>query len=260
VVTHRGIEGPHAWAVRLLEVCTRRRVRYVANSRACARTIGAQIGIDADRFTVLYNGIDADSYYVPGARDEVRRELGVSDGEKLVVMVGRLTPLKNYPMLFRVARRCRKRLPIRFVIVGHGELEADLRALVIQEGIDDIVQFLGLRLDVPRLLASADVFCYTSDSEGFPNALLEAMAAGCAIVTTDFPGADELIAHERNGLIVPRDDDAAAAAAVLDLCSDRDRAAALGRCARMQAVAEFSMERMVRQTIGLYHTIIEGDT
>src|SRR5207249_3115395 len=114
-----------------------------------------------------------------GARAEVRRELGLPETTQLVLMVGRLSTDKNYSMFIRAARRvCERRAETVFLAAGHGPLQQVLEEEVRQTGMDSRFRFLGLRRDVPRLLAACDVFCLASDSEGFPNAVLEAMAAG----------------------------------------------------------------------------------
>jgi glycosyltransferase EpsF len=93
----------------------------------------------------------------------------------LVVNVGRLSDAKNHEMLFRVAVEVIKAKPeVLFVCAGHGEREQDLRELLQRLKVRDRVRLLGLRDDIPRLLAGADVFCFTSKHEGFPNALAEA--------------------------------------------------------------------------------------
>src|SRR5206468_35244 len=147
-------------------------------------------------------------YAVPGDRTALLRLHGCPIDARVVLSVGRLTAAKNYEMLFRIAERCRGANQAHFFIAGHGELEQELKTMAARMSVLDRVHFLGLRRDVPALLASADVFCYTSRFEGFPNALLEAMAAGLPIFTTRFTGVEEIIEDGATGLIVPQDDDA----------------------------------------------------
>jgi len=149
-------------------------------------------------------------------------------------------------------------MPVRFLIVGHGELDAELRAMASQCGIDDMVHFLGLRHDIPRILRSSDLFCFTSLSEGFPNALLEAMAAGLPIVTTDFPGAEEVIDHGNTGFVVPSGDDEAIYETIRELVEKPDLGKKMGDRAMRRAQGSFSMEAMVRNTVAYYRAILNG--
>jgi glycosyltransferase involved in cell wall biosynthesis len=184
--------------------------------------------------------------------------LGLDEGCFLVLAVGRLAREKNYPMLLRLARRSGESLRARFVIVGPGELECDLKREGERLKVSDAVRFVGLRLDVARLLRSADAFCMTSSIEGFPNALVEAMVAGLPIVSTRFPGAEEIIEHGSSGLLVPLDDDAAAHAALESLVRDPVRASALGQRAREEALRRFSIATMVGATRRFYEELLGG--
>lgn len=258
LLSHRAIELAGVPLLRLLERLTSGRVHYAANSRACAEAVSEQLGLCAQRFHIVYNGIDCDRF-PPGRDDAVRRELNVPDGVKLVVSVGRLTEAKNHPMLLRVARRARGRLPVHFVIVGHGELREELLEQSGELGVTDTVTFLGLRRDIARILRGADLFAFTSLHEGFPNAVLEAMLAGLPIVTSGFRGVDELIEHGRTGLVVPSDDDAAMCAALERLLGDSEPAVAMGERARQTARERFAMSRMVDETIQLYRCLIAAE-
>ena len=258
LVAHRGTTLVRVPVLRMLERWTGHRVHYMANSRACARSVGERIGVPDSRFHVIPNGIDVSAFEVEAGRSNLLRELGIRDTCRIVASVGRLTEAKNHPMLLRIARRCKTDPSIRYLIIGHGEREIELKRLAAELNVQDVVHFLGLRHDIPRILRAADLFCFTSNHEGFPNAVLEAMAAGLPIVTTDFPGVEELIDDGIHGLVVRRNDDAQGAQAVQLLLNDPERAASLGAAARRRAVESFSMEAMICRTVSLYKAILEG--
>lgn len=259
VVTFRSSELPYGPLLRLVNAILFQRVYYNANSEACASSVAKVLHLSPDRFSVIHNGIDLDRFRVGGNREGFARQLGIPHDHRIAIMVGRLTPAKNHEMLLRLARRCRERLPVHFVIVGHGPREAELRALAEKMGVSDITHFLGLRRDVAELLAGADVFCFTSRWEGFPNALLEAMAAGLPIITSDFEGAEELITDGVNGRIVAIDDDEAAFEALCKYIDEPGEWDLMGQAARHTAETQFSMRRMVEETTAYYARILNGE-
>jgi glycosyltransferase involved in cell wall biosynthesis len=256
LVAYRNTSVFRPGIVRWVERLTRHRVQHLGNSRACAAAVAEVVKVPLERFAVVYNGVAIPDPVSGAERARLRREFDVPEGHQMVVTVGRLSPQKNYPMLLRVAQRARGRLPVRFVVAGHGELETELRSLAAELGVADLVHFAGLRHDVQAIFGSADVFCYTTSFEGFPNVLLEAMAGGLPIVTTGFAGADELIEDGVNGRIVPLDDDAAAFAALQQFCEDGSLAARLGQKARATVTGRFSMEQMVANTLNVYQKML----
>jgi glycosyltransferase involved in cell wall biosynthesis len=259
IAGHRTSILPYARAVCILELLTGNRINHLANSRAGAAAIARQIGVSLERFSVIPNGIDLNSLNVDPDREGLRREFGIPLDCRIVLTIGRLTDAKDYPMLLRIARRCRGRLPVRFLVAGHGEMEVELRQMARELNVSDMVHFAGLRLDTPRLLKSSDLFCYTSWYEGFPNALLEAMAAGLPVVTTAFAGADELIEDGVSGRIVACRDDAAACEVLESMLRDEPEARVMGERARCVAAERFSMQAMVRRMTDYYRRLMACD-
>lgn len=179
----------------------------------------------------------------------------------IVLTVGRQTSPKNYPMFFRTARRVLDARPdVVFLAAGHGEDEAVLAALHRRMGLGPSVRMLGLRHDVPRLMAAADVFCLCSSWEGFPNVLIEAMASGLPAVTTDFAGVREIIDGDgRSGcLIVDVDQDDRMADSLLRLLSEPEASAVLGRSAEAFARERFSWSNLLKAMDRLYAECLEG--
>lgn len=243
--------------LRVLEKLTTKKVHYSANSYACADFIGKKLGVSSDRFHVIYNGISFEKFAISSKREELFRELTIPEDAKIVTTVGRLTYQKNYPMLLKVAQKCKDtQLPVHFIIVGHGEKSKELIELAHHLGVMDIVHFLGLRRDIPEILRSSDIFCFTTLYEGFPNVLLEAMTAGLPIVTTNFDGVDELIEDGVNGQIVGINNIGGAYLALRAYLDDQALASKYGRKAREAVQSRFSMELMVQNTIEFYKTVL----
>ena len=166
--------------------------RYLADwYLACSEQAGIdRFGkkvIDGDRFTVLINGIDSVQYrFDPSIRRTVRRKLGIQDTTTLYCHVGRFAPEKNHDFLIKVfAEIATTDLTARLVLVGKGPLEDSVRHEVQAAGLNDRIQFLGIRDDVPRILMAADVFLFPSIYEGFGNVAIEAQATGLPCVLSD---------------------------------------------------------------------------
>jgi len=258
VLSFRSTRVDLATLLRISRWADGRRVHYLVNSNAVAAAVATRIGVRRPRITIIPNGIDLDRPQTAFSREALLREHGCPPGTRIALTVGRLTDAKNYPMLLRIAARCRGRLPVHFFVAGHGEREGELRALAARLGLEDVVHFLGLRHDVQALLRAADVFCYTSRYEGFPNALLESMAAECPIITTRFIGHEDLIEAGRTALAVAQDDDAGAFDALTLLINDAEMARALAAAARRAAETRFSLARMVEATLGYYEGLMKG--
>jgi glycosyltransferase involved in cell wall biosynthesis len=252
ILSFRSSVIDEAPTLRVARVLDGRRVRYLANTGAVADSLQRRLGVPRARITVIPNGLDPREYAGPGERDGLLRQNGCPPDTHIVLSVGRLTAAKNYEMLLRIATRFRNLDKVHFFIAGHGELEHYIKALAERLAVSDRVHFLGLRRDIPALMASADVFCYTSRFEGFPNALLEAMASGLPIVTTRFTGVEEIIDQNRTGLVVPQDDDAAAFDALQRLRTEPGTARSVGEAARLKATRSFSTTTMVNATLDYY--------
>jgi len=244
---------------RLLEKLVGAGTIRTANSSAVADYVVDQLGIPRSKFRVVHNAVQIPNRDRAADRREVRREFGIEQGQPIVLMVGRQTPAKNYPMLFRAAQRIVSRRPeVTFLCAGHGELEDELSLLREQLGLGAHLRMLGLRHDVPRLMSAADIFCLTSNWEGFPNAVLEAMASGLPVIVTRFDAADEIIREGQTGLKVDLDNDAQLAEAIDSLLEDPARRGELGSQARQCVQEKFSWEKLVSVMTDLYDEFLAG--
>jgi glycosyltransferase involved in cell wall biosynthesis len=194
---------------------------------------------------VVYNGVDAERFAVPRREHEGLR----------IGTIGRIEAQKNLGLFLRAAREIAAANPTAtFEIAGAGSLldvmSAEARAL----GVAERVSFVGPVADVPGFLAGLDQFWLTSDWEGTPNVLLEAMAAGVPVIATAVGGTPEIIEAERTGLLVPSGDVTALVAAASRLMLDRRLAGAMGERAREAVRDRFSIAAMVRATERVYGT------
>jgi glycosyltransferase involved in cell wall biosynthesis len=219
---------------RISERLLAKRSKVLVNSGAVARSMEKHYGVPFDRIQVVYNAVSLPPCDSEMARLSVRKELGIPAEQKLVVMVGRLDPDKNWPMFVRVADRVRRiRLDVYFVAIGSGPLHEELQRMVqSSSGLGAYLRFAGEKRDVSRWLAAADLFCFTSDLEGFPNAVLEAMLSGLTVLCTEFDSATEVLTNPAVGCLVPKNDDQAMAQQVIELLDNPARRQTIGEAAR----------------------------
>lgn len=211
------------------------------------------------RAQVIVHGIDVEAVArLSDQRPQVRAELGIRPDEVLAVTVANFRAPKGYPDLLAAARLVGQGpIPVRFVIVGQGPLEDDLRALHAQLGLGDRVEILGYRSDAARLTAAADLFVLASHHEGLPVAVMEALAAGVPVVATEVGGVPEAVRSGQSGQLVPPHRPDRLAQVVAGLAADPDERARLGAGAR-QAADAFSAARSEAEIEAVYRRTLAG--
>lgn len=218
-------------------------------------------GLPEKRTETIYNGVPLENFQAVNGdaqlRQNVRRELGIDDGEFSIVQVARLNSLKDHATAIRTLKRLRdEQVPAKLVLVGDGEERADLEKLVAEVSVGGDVVFLGARSDIPRLLAAADAFLLSSISEGIPLTLIEAMGAGIPIVSTDVGGIPEVIEHGVSGLLAPAGDAGTLAAHLKSLWQNPEQRSQLAENGCQRAVERFSLEQMHRQYVDVYEQVL----
>jgi glycosyltransferase involved in cell wall biosynthesis len=227
--------------------------RYIAVSENIAGLLGGELGWPRRKIEVIYNGVPVERYQRP--RDpELRRELTGGSDRQVVLTAARLTPQKGLDVLLRAALHVPEG---QFVLAGDGPERPRLEAEAEQLGILDRVRFLGLRDDVPELLAASDVFVLPSLFEGSSLAVLEAMAAGKPVVTSAIGGTNELIVDGESGLLVPPGDAAALALALNRVLAQPELRAELGGKARDRARSSFSAATSAAHVTRVYEDLLD---
>lgn len=206
-----------------------------------------------DGVEVLVHGVPLDALRANlPARDEVRRDLGIGDDEVVVITVANFRLDKDYPTLLSAAAQVVATSPaVRFLTVGQGPLEETIHARHRDLGLGDRFVLLGYRDDVPRLLAAADVFAMSSTVEGYPVALMEAMAMGLPVVATAVGGVVTAVRDGQDGILVPARDPGALAAAILRVAGDGELRAQLAASAAERG-ADYSITRSAARLGELY--------
>ena len=205
------------------------------------------------RMVTIHNGIDTAAFtFDSAARERVRIELSVDEAAPLLLAVGRLWEPKDYPNLLRAFAGLEGG-PVahRLAIVGDGPLREELEAMAVSLGVTDRVHFLGVRHDVPALMAASDVFVLSSAWEGFGLVIAEAMACGRVVVATDCGGVREVVG-DAGFLVPPRNAEALAKAMGRALRLSDDEHERLGVAARERVLARFSLDVMADRYLAVY--------
>ncbi len=239
---------------RLARLSQRLADRLIVNSEALrAEEIAA--GFPPERIVVVPNGVARRE-----ARGRDRAALGLPAGP-LLLSVGRLEERKGQRYLVEAWAAVRMRCPsARLVFLGEGPARPQLEQQARGLGLEGSLSFRGFQDRVADYLDLADALVHPSLTEGMPNVVLEAMAAGRPVVATRVGGIPELLADEESGLLVPPRDPAALAQAVIRLLQEPGLAAALGQSAERRARERFSVEAMVEATEAVYRSLLEART
>ncbi|MFW6145855.1 MAG: glycosyltransferase [Planctomycetota bacterium] len=226
----------------------RRADAVICPSRRLAELL-TDSGVAPEKLHVIHNGIELDRWPF--------RPRAVPGDPPVVLYVGRLSREKNVQALLQAAAMLRRDgVAVRLRIAGQGPDRPVLTELAGQLDLAGCVEWLGWRDDVGELLARADLLVNPSTTEAMPNTVLEALAAGTPVVATDAGATDELIAHERTGLLIPPGDVGALAAALGRLLADVDLTRRLAWRGRSHAEAHFDFTHRMAHVVALYRGVL----
>jgi len=245
------------WFRRIETVLARRSDALVAVSPQIRDELAALGVAPPARFAVIRLGLDLDgrTATVPGTRERVRAELRIPDGSVAVAWLGRMTGIKKVHDL--VTAFARASVPdATLVLVGDGPDREGLEELARELGIYDRCRFTGYRDDVAELYAAADVVALTSANEGTPVSLIEAMAAGRPVLSTDVGGVADVVDDRRTGLLVPAGDVAAIAAGLRELVEDGNLREQLASEAKPTVLDRYSVPRLLGDVDCLYRGLL----
>jgi glycosyltransferase involved in cell wall biosynthesis len=218
-----------------------------------ARALRTVEGFSGVPVGVVENGIDP-TRYVPA--DDVRAgraRVGLDPDRRYVANIARFHPVKDQPTLVQAfAVVAAARADVDLLLVGDGPQRAELEAQVSRLGLERRVRFMGVRRDVPDILAAASVFCLNSLSEAASLTLMEAMAAGVPEVVTNVGGNPEIVRDGVDGLLVERRDATGLAAAILRLLDAPEFARSAGASGAARARDVYRIDRTVERYFELY--------
>jgi len=227
--------------------------RTVAVSDTLADHISKDLGVARARIGTIANGVS----FTPGERPTLRRELGLEPDDRLLVAVGNLYPVKGHRYLIDALAILAARYPrLHLAISGRGHLAGALTAQAIARGIGDRVHLLGLRSDIPSVLAAGDIFVMPSLSEALPLSLLEAMFARLPIVATDVGDVSVALDGGAAGVLVEPANAPALAIAIARLLEDPSGASVVAQRALERARAEYDVRQMVQRYLAAYSALV----
>ena len=222
-----------------------------------ARSVQRTDGFAGARIEVIENGIELERYDPAADRGALRRQLGLDEARRYIANVARFHPIKDQAMLLRAFRGVADRRPdVDLLLVGDGPLRPDLERLTRELRLEVRVRFLGVRRDVPDILRAVDIFALTSICEAASLTLLEAMASGLPVVVTAVGGNPEIVRPGREGLLVPRGDAEATAAAFLRLLAEPAAAVAMGAAGRARVQERYQLGQTVSAYLRLYEKLV----
>jgi glycosyltransferase involved in cell wall biosynthesis len=238
--------------------------RVVAVSDQVRTFCMRQDGSPPKKVVTVYNGVDMGKVAVANGGKALRRSLGLEEESHLITTVAHVRRLKGIDVLLRAAARVRREYPRAvFLVVGHTcdqEYFRELQRLSQELGVAENVRFLGPSEQILSLLKISDIFCLLSRSEGFSNALIEAMACGLPCVATNVGGSGEAIENGVSGFLVPPEDPESAADRLLTLLRHPEKARQLGQCAENTVRQKFTAEGMINRLLEIYDSVINLDT
>jgi glycosyltransferase involved in cell wall biosynthesis len=252
--------GPRGELYRRLDLLLMRRFDHLIAVSHATRDEMCSAGVPPDKISVIHNGIDTDVWSPVQAEPGLRQEFGLGDAFPVLGYVGRIMPEKDLETWLRAAALVAQQYPqARFVLVGEGRDGTTLQSLQKLAGtlgIEKQVIFPGYRTDLVGVYASFDIFVLTSLREGLPNSILEAMALGLPVVTTDVAGAKELVCDGQTGFVLPQRDVQGIAQAMCNLAGDATLRQRLGQAGRQRVEGEFSFTQRLQRIEALYAQIV----
>jgi glycosyltransferase involved in cell wall biosynthesis len=262
IASHRGrisgfprlFEHIHAWMVNSPLI-----TKLVAVSEQ-TRIQSMEEGITFKKIVVIPNGLGTVSELNEQSKQKIRLGLCGSATASLILSVGRLNREKGHDLLIEAIPAILQQQPdTYFIFAGDGHERQNLESLANKHDIQTHVRFLGIRKDVAELMPACDIFVLPSRSEGMPNALLEAMGAGTAVVSFNVGGVSDVIQHNKNGMLAPPEDSYILAETITVLLQNAPLRNRLGAEAKETIIQSYSLESMCQNYADLIHGHMKKD-
>jgi glycosyltransferase involved in cell wall biosynthesis len=254
--TLSGIAGAKQWLAHTIDRLTMRYADDVVISVSSQLTGYLKKYVSRDRIAVIPNGIDLASVHCTLSRSEAKKQLGIPEEAPVVGFIGRLERVKRLDIFVHSAREIqRQSASTKFVIAGSGREERQLRQLIAQQGLEDHFILLGHQDDTSPILRAMDLLLLTSDHEGLPMVLLEAMALGTLVVAHKVGGIAEVLADRQSGLLVEDRSPANLASVCVQALQDTSTTERLTRAAREVVESRYCGNQNGKHVLELYASL-----
>lgn len=248
VASYRGVISEYfkkipigRWTKFLAHYSIKRASNIIVPSEGIKRDLIEHFGASKFKIKVIYNGIDIDS-----VRDSAKETIQLKKDCPWILTSCRLSPQKDFPTLLKAFRKVRDQMKVKLIVLGEGPIREQISIWSKELKIGDDLLLLGFQKNPFKYIARADVFVLSSFFEGFGNVIVEAMATGVPVISTDCPsGPGEIIEHGVNGLLVPVQDHNKMAENILNVLGSRELRQGLSQAGIMRA-EEFSAKKMAQ--------------
>ncbi|MCI0495682.1 glycosyltransferase, partial [candidate division KSB1 bacterium] len=256
VISWEAVTGPfafhHYWSYKL---ASRKIDRIVAVSEDIRNKVIRERNLAEEKVVTIHYGVDLKKF---APEDQVLKkiDIGVSEGQTVLGTVARFDHPKGHKHLIAAAPEIVKQFPnVRFVFVGDGPLRQEVEQQIHRLGLDQYFVLLGFRRDVKQLLGVFDLFILPSESEGLPNAVLEAMACSNPVVASAVNGVVEVVVDGKTGYLIPPGDPQSISAAVIKMLRSPENMKQMGIKGRERVAAAFSVEQQIGKFEELYDAL-----
>ncbi|MHC4394354.1 MAG: glycosyltransferase [Planctomycetota bacterium] len=243
----------HVWLDRMTSMAV---TKWVANAKACKRSLMEREKFAADRIDVIYDGIDVSRWSKNNdekVRNKLRNEFGYKQDELVFVTVANLRPDKGIGFLIEaIPEVISIHKSVRFLLVGRDLMDGELQEKCKQMGLEEIVTFAGFRSDIKDIYESVNAVVLPSLREGLPICLIEAMSMELPVVATFVSGTPELVDDEKTGFLVPPKDIKALSRALIKIVSNEEIRKIMGVAGSYKVNKMFKIERMVEELLEYY--------
>lgn len=252
---------------RLVQGCAFRAAHAVVANCEEVRQLLIEEGVPAGKVRTIHNGLDPARVRVSHVREQVLARLNLPGNARFVTIIANMRAhvmqpepycLKDHPTFLRAAQRVHQNFrDAAFIIAGEGELREATQELARNLGIEQQTFFIGRCQDVGALLSISDVCVLSSRSEGFSNSILEYMAGGRPVVSTDVGGAREAVVHGQSGYLVQAGDYEGMAEHITSLLTQPELAASMGERGRRIVMERFSSQKQLQNVESLYSELLK---
>ena len=231
--------------------------KVIAVSENTRRFTIKYVKLNPKKIIAIPNGIDLKRFNKKINIKKIKKEFNL-DKEKIITIIARLNPQKNHKNFLKAASIIAKSIPnTKFLIVGDGKLRKKLENYSNFLGISKKIIFTGIRKDIPEILKISDIFILSSDYEGLPITILEAMASSKPIVATNVSGNPEAVVHNKTGILVPPKNSEALAKAVIKLLKNKKLRKQMGKQGRRRVEKYFTIEKMIKEYEKVFDSLIK---